>query len=749
MTGSGTRGDAESRIRFLRGELERHNRLYYVDARPEIEDRAYDALYRELEELEKRHPDLVTSDSPTQRVGGEPLSGFSTRTHTVPMMSLGNTYSREELAQFDRRVCDRLGTDRAVYVVEPKIDGVSLSVRYEAGVLVRALTRGDGKTGDDVTANIRTIRSVPLRLSGARPPAVFEARGEVFMTREGFARLNDRRREAGEEPFANARNATAGSIKQLDPKIVAQRPLEVLFYAAGEVAGLDIRSQQQLLKTFREFGLRTHARVWVTSSFDEMWQAVEALDAMRPTLPYDTDGAVIKLDDYARRETVGWTAKAPSWAMAYKYEAETAFTRLTAITVQVGRTGTLTPVAELEPVALAGSTISRATLHNEDEIRRKDIRVGDLVEIKKAGEVIPAVVSVRQESRPASAQPFDMERFLGGQCPECHGPIARDPQFVAWRCENPQCPAQSVRRIRYFAMREALDLQMLGEVVAEALVEKGLIREPLDLYDLTVEKLGALNLGTAESPRLFGEKNAEKLRQALEAARALPLSRWICALGIPEVGESTAYELGRAHRDLVDLAHSDLLRAMQKYYALDASRPKKKEDSAGHASATEDMEKLARKLEAKGAAKPSSAKSKSREWLLAFGPKVVEKVIAYFESPAGLAVLARLAKLGLAPRGDGQASGDAPLAGKTVVLTGTLAGTTRDEATDLIRAAGGSVASTVSKQTDFVVAGENAGSKLDKARELGVPVLDEKAFLARVSGEKKVTKTEPREGWLF
>jgi DNA ligase (NAD+) len=731
------RDAAAARIRFLRAELERHNRLYYVEASPEIEDRDYDALYKELERLEEDHPDLADPESPTNRVGGAPIAGFVSHRHTVPMLSLGNTYSREELAQFDRRVSDRLGGLKAVYVVEPKIDGVSMSLRYEKGVLVRALTRGDGRTGDDVTANVRTIRSVPLRLHARNPPAVFEARGEVYMTRSGFAALNARRREAGEEPFANARNATAGTIKQLDPRIVAHRPLDMIVYAAGEVS-VPLESQQELLALFKEYGLKTHPRFWVAEGFDAVWKAVEELDKLRPDLPYETDGAVIKLDPFEQRQTVGWTAKAPSWAIAYKYEAETAFTRLRAISVGVGRTGILTPVAELEPVLLAGSTISRATLHNADEIARKDIRVGDVVEIKKAGEVIPAVIGVRLESRPADAAPFHLDKALGGKCPECGGAISRDPQYVAWRCENLQCPAQNIRRILYFAARGALDLQMLGEVVAEALVEKGLIREPLDLFSLAPDRLAVLNLGTNEAPRTFGRKNAEKLLQAVEAARELPLSRWLNALGIPEVGESTAFALGKLHDDFTDLAGLGKMRLMERYAALPA-----KADPVERA-------RLEGELEPAGAFKLSVAGNR----LLVAGPKVIESVIAFFESPAGLAVVRRMADLKINPKGDaaGSKAGAGPLAGKTLVLTGTMAELTREAAAERIRAAGGTVTSAVSKHTSYVVAGENPGSKLDKARELGVPVLDEKGLvkLLEGGGAGSAATAEPkRPGELF
>ncbi len=491
----------------------------------------------------------------------------------------------------------------------------------------------------------------------------------------------------------------------------------------------------------------------MAAGFDEVWKAVEELDRLRPDLPYETDGAVIKLDAFDQRLTVGWTAKAPSWAMAYKYEAETAFTRLRAITVQVGRTGILTPVAELEPVLLAGSTISRATLHNADEIARKDIRVGDVVEIKKAGEVIPAVIGVRLESRPPHTGPFHLDKALAGKCPECGGPIARDPNYVAWRCENLQCPAQNMRRVRYFAAREALDLQMLGEVVAEALVETGLIREPLDLFALDEDRLGKLNLGTTESPRLFGAKNAAKLIQALGVSRGLPLSRWVHALGIPEVGESTAYALGRVHRDLAELAGSGLLRTMRGYYRLLDSRPGKKDDAAGYESAGTELERLGRELEARGAAKPSAAKGKARDWLLLFGPKVVDSVIGYFESAAGRAVLERLKALGINPSGDAAGAAAAgPLAGLTLVLTGSMANVTREEATERIRAAGGTVAAAVSKNTSYVVAGEEPGSKLDKARELGVPVLDEAGLLTLLGGPKAGRPARPgttRQGELF
>ena len=733
--------EAGQRIAFLRQELERHNRLYYVEARPEISDLEYDRLLRELEELEKRFPEFADADSPTRRVGGAPLDGFVSSPHAVPMLSLGNTYSQTELAAFDKRVRDRLGGSAATYVVEPKIDGVSISLRYENGILVRALTRGDGRVGDDVTANVRTIRAIPLHLTMRKPPPVFEARGEVFMSRKGFEALNARRRAAGEEPFANARNATAGSLKQLDPRIVAQRPLEAIFYACGETVGVPAATQRELLDYFRVCGLRTHDRTWTVGGFAELWAAVEELDRLRPEFAYETDGAVIKLDDFALRETVGWTSKAPSWAMAYKYAAETAETRLNAITVQVGRTGILTPVAELEPVPLAGSVISRATLHNEDEIRRKDIRVGDLVEIKKAGEVIPAVISVNLAARPHGARPFDMTGFLGGKCPCCCGAIVRDPQFVAWRCDNLQCPAQNTRRLRYFASRDALDLQMLGDVVAEALVERGLVREPLDLFSLQVVPLGQLNLGTDEAPRTFGEKNAAKLLEAVAAARSMPLDRWLCALGIPEVGATGSRDLAACHRDLEHVADSEILRAMQRYYRLAAEKPSikaVKQDAAlavRQEAIESEMAAIVADLQAQGLARPSASAAKSKEWLLEFGPKLVDSVIAYFATGPGVAILARLRDLGINPAATGvkppSASPDNPVAGRTFVLTGTLQSLDRPAAAARIRALGGTVSESVSKKTSYLVAGAETGArKTEQAEKNNVPIIDEAQFLA-------------------
>jgi DNA ligase (NAD+) len=726
--------EATGRIVALREQLRRHNRLYYVDAAPEISDREYDALYAELLELERSFPELATPDSPSRRVGGEPLDGFETRPHAVPMLSLDNTYNAEDLRKFHEYVIRGTGAAEMTYTVEPKVDGVSISVRYENGLLVRALTRGNGRQGDDVTANVRTIRSVPLRLAGDSPPAVFEARGEVYMPKAGFVALNEQRRAAGADEFVNARNAAAGTLKLLDSRLVARRPLDCVFYTQGEVRGFAIGSQVELFEAFRRFGLKTQAFCRLVRGLEGMLEAVRELEERRYSFPYEIDGAVIKVNAFAQREELGFTAKAPSWAKAFKYEAERAETVLRDITVQVGRTGVLTPVAELEPVFLAGSTISRATLHNEDDIRKKDLHIGDTVVIEKAGDVIPAVVRVVPEKRPAGARPFDLVAHIGGRCPSCGGPVERDPQFVAWRCRNLQCPAQSVRRVRHFASREAMDIEALGGIVAEKLVASGVIAEPLDLFDLAVEDLADLNLGTDEEPRVFGEKNALKLIEATARARSLPLSRWLHALGIPQVGAGTAFQIARVHRDLEHVAGSEILEDIVRLIRLQEERGTlKKKSAAAYAAALAEIETLGERLAALGLAKQSRAKSGGAHLYVTthVGPKAARGVLDFFASEAGRAIRDRLRKLGISPRGEAvAAAASAPLAGRTLVVTGTLETMGRDEARARIRELGGTAAGAVSKKTDFLVAGANPGaSKMNKARALGVPVLDEAGFL--------------------
>src|SRR6266446_5656908 len=498
---------AAKRIAQLRREIEEHNRRYYEEAAPTIPDRQYDRLYAELVDLETRFPTLVTPDSPTQRVGGKPLEAFAQIEHRLPMLSLDNTYSEEEVANFYARITRLLPNEKIPVVVEPKVDGVAVSLVYEKGKLRYAATRGDGLVGDDITRNIKTIRSVPEQLRGGTPK-VFEVRGEVYMDKRGFAKLNEERRKAGLPLFANPRNAAAGSLKQLDPAIVAERPLGIVFYGTGTTEGVDVDLHSKIFAFLKKFGLSATEKFWRADSVEKILEAIHELDHIRRDFPYQTDGAVVKVDAFAQRERLGFTAKSPRWAIAYKYEAERVETRLIEILVQVGRTGALTPVAALETVTVSGSRVSRATLHNEDEIKRKDIRIGDTVVIEKAGEVIPAVIEVVKSKRPRSAKPFDFFEHIHGKCPICGGSIRRDPQFVAWRCENLHCPAQTTRRLEFFGARGALDIESVGGIVADKLVERGLVREPLDLFDLRIEQLAKLNLGTDETPRVFGEKNA-------------------------------------------------------------------------------------------------------------------------------------------------------------------------------------------------------------------------------------------------
>ncbi len=731
-----TRADAQARHKQLSAQIRQHDHSYYVLARPTISDPDYDRLYRELVDLEKQFPELVTSDSPTQRVGGAPLKHFNQVRHLMPMMSLDNTYSQQEVRDFVTRVQKIVPGEKLEWSVEPKIDGVAMNLRYEDGALTVAATRGDGTTGDDITSNLKTIRSVPLKFHELKKkqsndlfaaatdnsPTLLEVRGEVFMTRAGFKKLNEQRTAEGEEIFANARNAAAGSLKQLDPRLVAQRPLDAIFYGVGRVEGEDLpKTHEEWLGLLSALGFKTPEWFRVCHSIEELLAAIDELDKVRRDFKYETDGAVIKLNNFPLREKVGYTAKAPRWAMAYKYAAEQAQTKLRDITIQVGRTGALTPVAELEPVFLAGSTIARATLHNEDEIKRKDIRIGDTVVIEKAGEVIPAVISVVESKRPAEAKPFDFFQHVHGKCPVCGGSISRDPEFVVWRCENIACPAQVTRHIEYFAARTALDIESIGGVVADKVVERGLIRSPLDLFDLKVEQLATLNLGTSDAPRIFGEKNATKAIQAIERAKTFPLSRWLFALAIPEVGKTTAADIAKFHDDLNEVAVSSLLADVVAYH--EAREKKQKTDA----------EQAAERLIAAGFAKPSKRKNEKEEGIVTeVGPVVAKSVLDYFASASGKAVLARLKQLGIHPKGEkstAKNNGPQPFAGKTFVLTGTLPSMGRDEAGAKIQALGGHVSSSVSKNTDYVLAGAEAGSKLEKAQALGVKVIDEAEFL--------------------
>jgi DNA ligase (NAD+) len=720
---------AAKRVAQLHKEIQEHNRLYYEEAAPKVSDRDYDRLYTELLELEREFPRLITPDSPTQRVGGKPLKSFAQVTHRLRMLSLDNTYSEKEVADFYARITRLLPNEKIPVVIEPKADGVAVSLMYENGKLRYAATRGDGVVGDDITQNIKTIRSVPERLRGT-PPKVLEVRGEVFMEKKGFEKLNRQRHEAGLPLFANPRNAAAGSLKQLDPQIVAKRPLGVVFYGTGASEGLEVELHSEVFALLKKFGLPATERWWLGDSIADILHAIHELDRYRHDFAYQTDGAVVKVDSYAQRERLGFTSKSPRWAIAFKYEAERVETRLLDILVQVGRTGVLTPVAMLEPVTVSGSRVSRATLHNEDEIKRKDTRIGDTVVIEKAGEVIPAVVEVVKSKRRRGAKPFDFLEHIGGQCPVCGGAVGRDPDFVAWRCQNLQCPAQATRRVEFFAARGALDIESVGGIVADKLVERGLVREPLDLFELTVEQLAPLNLGDETAPRVFGEKNATKAIQAIERAKTFPLSRWLFALAIPDVGKTTASQLAGFHEKIEDVAHSALLRDVRDYHKkIEEMQRARSLDKARYEKLKAELQQICHRLIEVGFAEKSKSKNEKELAIVTeIGPVAAESVLTFFASETGKQILQRMKQIGIQPKSEKisrQKLAALPLSGKTFVLTGTLPSMTREEASAKIEELGGHVSSSVSKKTDYVLAGESAGSKLEKANELGVKIIDE------------------------
>lgn len=707
---------ARARIAQLTAALEHHNRLYYVENAPVITDREYDALHRELSDLEAQWPDQASVNSPTQRVGGQAISEFSQIRHAVRMMSLDNTYSPGEVAEFYQRMVRLTGMDRIDTIIEPKVDGVAVSVCYEDGELKYAATRGDGTVGDDITVNARTIKSLPLRLpEGA--PRLLEVRGEVFMPNAGFRKLNDEREAAGEARFANPRNATAGTLKQLDPKITARRPLDIIFHGLGQVEGVELDSVAAFHSLLDQLGLRKADRLWRAHDLDGILAAITELDTLRRTLPYETDGAVVKVNSVAVQQAVGVTAKAPRWAVAYKFEPERAETLLKTITVQVGRTGVLTPVAELEPVFVSGSTVSRATLHNDEEIQRKDIREGDTVIIEKAGEIIPAVIEVVLAKRPADSRPFNLYDHIHGQCPSCGSEVVKEEGFVAWRCVNFACPARAATQLKHFSGRKMLDIEGVGEIVADKLVERGLVRTPLDLFTIPVETLAALNLGTDDEPRVFGPKNAAKVIAGLERARTMPLHRWLFAIGIPDVGESAARELSRLHRTFAELAASPILSELA--------------------------------VLKKGKAKETSELLAPYQIAQEVGQVTAASVLHYFQSPSGQAMLAQLAALGIDPQSDNYApvpatpeGSAATLAGTTWVITGTLS-EPRPVFEEIIRRHGGKTSGSVSKSTSFLLAGEEAGSKLDKARQLGVRIVTEAEFRAMTAATPTATEVTP------
>jgi len=734
--------EAKKRIAELRAEVSRHDELYHRKAKPEISDYDYDQLKTELAGLEQEFPQFASATSPTQKVGDDRAQGFREVAHRQRMLSLDNTYNEAEVRAFHARLTKLLGADDLRYTVEPKIDGLAVSLTYERGKFVRAVTRGKGDKGDDVTANVLTIRSLPRELKAGKAapvPDLVEIRGEIYLTAAEFERINAERAAAGEELYANPRNTAAGTIKQLDSTEVARRNLSIVLYSLGYCEPGVVATQSELHERLKAWRLPGVERIWHARGIGEVWIAIGELDQLRRTFAYGTDGAVVKLDRLDQQREVGATDKAPRWAIAYKYKPDTARTQLNAITIQVGKTGILSPVAELTPVLLAGSTISRATLHNEEEIRRKDIRVGDLVEIEKAGEVIPAVLRSFPEERPRGAKEFDLVAAVGGKCPVCGGKIAKlqvadeEAQGVAWKCQNYDCQAQRAGRLGFFCSRRALAIDGVGGVVAAKLVELDLVNDPPDLYDVPLETLATLNLGTAEEPRVFGEKNATKVAAAREAARALPLEKWLYALSVPDVGESTARELARRHRSFAELEDSKLLRAVLRKAELENEKENESPNSKKNPP-KDDAERERRKARR---AEIDAELAALEGGILAgipsdIGPAVAASTLEFFAGKPGQRLLAKLRKLGIDPPGTVVAAG--AFTGKTFVLTGTLPTLKREEAEQKILAAGGKVSGSVSKKTSCVLAGEEAGSKLDKAKELGVPVIDEAAFLRLLNG---------------
>jgi DNA ligase (NAD+) len=655
------------RVQELREEIRYHNYRYYVLDDPVITDAEFDRLMQELIRLEEEYPELVTPDSPTQRIGAEPLDKFETVTHRVPMLSLENAFSESEVREFDERLKRFLKAGQDFeYVVEPKVDGCAVELVYEQGRLTVGSTRGDGFRGENVTQNLRTIQTIPLQLLTRDEPApeLLEVRGEVYMDTEAFKKLNEERLARGESPFANPRNAAAGSLRQLDPKITASRPLFIFCYGVGEVQGRDFATQYEILETFKKWGIRVNPLIKKCRGIGEAIDYQHELEKGRHQQTYETDGAVIKMNSLELQERLGTKTRSPRWALAYKFAATQATTRVREIRVNVGRTGAVTPMAVMDPVEVGGVTVSRATLHNEDEVARKDVRVGDTVLIQRAGDVIPEVVKVIKEERPPDARPFKMPE----RCPVCDTPLIRPEGEAVTRCPNPDCRGALRRSILHFASKSAMDIDGLGEKIIDQLLEAGLITKVSDLYRLTEDDLIPLER--------FAEKSAANLIAAIENSKKVPLARLINALGIRYVGEATAQLLAQHFGRLEELAQADEEELLQ---------------------------------------------------IEGIGPQVAQGLIEYFQNPKSQKLLQELQKLGVQPLPP-EKRAKTPLAGKTFVFTGGLEHFSRDEAKALVTARGGRVTSSVSAKTDYVVAGADPGSKYAKARELGVTILDEEAF---------------------
>ncbi len=742
-----------ARSEKLRREIEQHDYHYYVLDAPQVPDAEYDRLMRELRDLEARFPELVTPESPTRRVGGEPLAGFAEVEHLVPMLSLENAFDEAELRAFDHRVCERLGRERVRYLAEPKLDGLAISLTFAEGRLLRAATRGDGRRGEDVTAQVRTIRSVPLRLQGEDWPTLMEVRGEVFLPRTGFEAINAKARAEGGKTFANPRNAAAGSLRQLDPKITAQRPLTMLCYGLGAVQdGTPVPTHSEWLELLRRWRLRTSPELRVLDGIDACIAFYREIETRRDTFDYDIDGVVFKVDSLADQETLGFVARAPRWAIAYKFPAQEELTRIEAVEFNVGRTGAVTPLARLQPVFVGGATVSNATLHNMDEIRRKDIRAGDTVYIRRAGDVIPEVVRALPERRPADTEPVTLPET----CPECDSLVVKPAGEAIARCTGGlYCPAQRKEAIRHFASRRAMDIEGLGEELIEQSVDTGILTDPAGIYGLAKERERLIAL------ERMGEKSVDNLLAAIEKSKSTTLARFIYALGIRDVGEATAQALADAFADLKELMAvrvEDLVRqrgvkgigpktarairdffscnpepvceggladwlAAQKIPGVSAKV------AANLADHFDDLGALSR-------ARVEDLENRKESLVPGVGETVAERIVAFFAEPHNRDVIARLLAAGIrweTPSAPAAAPDQQSLAGKTVVITGTL-GQPRDRIKTALQARGAKVTGSISKHTDYLIAGAAPGSKLAKAQEIGVTVVDEEG-LAGLLGE--------------
>ncbi len=666
--------NSKEQIDRLREDIRRHDYLYYVLDKPEISDAEYDKRFRRLEKVQKEHPELVGEDSPTQRVGAPPKDGFGTVEHSIPMLSLANAFSDEELRDFHRRLQQLLGTKRIEYVVEPKLDGLSVELVYRNGRLVRGSTRGDGRVGEDVTANLRTIRSIPLTLRGDKRkiPTTLEVRGEVYIDRSDFNELNEVRIANGYSEYANPRNLAAGSLRQLDPQVTVSRPLKMYCYDIGLIEGVRVSSQCELLEWFQDVGLRVNRLYRLCNGVGEVIGFCEELESLRKKLPYEADGGVVKLDAFDLRDAVGSVARSPRWAIARKFPAEEATTRILNIVVQVGRIGTLTPVAVLEPVELSGVTISRATLHNQAEISRKEVRVGDTVIIERAGDVIPKVKSVVTDRRTGDEQVFEMP----AECPVCGGAVVQLEDEVAYRCINASCPARLKEGVYHFASKGAFDIDGLGRKLVDQLVDKEIVDNISDLF--------ALDQDTLVELERMGEKSASNLLKSISDSKVIGLSRFLYSLGIPGVGEHVARIIAR------DLRRLDAIEACSR----------------------EDLVQIAE-----------------------VGPTTADAIVSYFANEQNKELLESLLASGVVVREEQEQTGKA-LDGKRFVFTGSLLGMTRRVAKGRVESLGGIVSSSVSRQTDYVVVGNNAGSKADKARRLGISTIDEEAFCELVGSSE-------------